>query len=284
MTKRTGIQLCYPLELKRLNTWLAEDGKVIIQPKYDGDRCRALLDSQVTLLSSEEHDRNFALPHIAQAIERFRKDFNRHGIFELDGELYTHGWKHEDIHSVCSRAVNRHPDYMQIEYHIFDHIAKIPQYLRIGELYGSATEWNTNSPLKLAPTSIVTDENQVMNSYRLFIEAGYEGIIVRRWASIYKRSRSTDIMKFKPKQIDDYTIIALNEEISKDGLPKNRLGAFTLRDDDGMEFNFSAGLNDQQRVMYWNNRTRLVGRTLRIHYQTKTKYGTPKFGTDLELL
>ena len=41
MGKRTGIMLCYPFEEKRLNKW---NPPYIIQPKLDGERCRAVYD------------------------------------------------------------------------------------------------------------------------------------------------------------------------------------------------------------------------------------------------
>jgi hypothetical protein len=54
---RTGIMLCYPFEEKRLNKW---GNKFLLQPKLDGDRCRAIFDEygKVKLLSSEENEFN----------------------------------------------------------------------------------------------------------------------------------------------------------------------------------------------------------------------------------
>jgi hypothetical protein len=52
-TKRSGIQLCYPFEEARLKRWNVNT--VVAQPKLDGDRCRAIIDSMgmPTLYSSE---------------------------------------------------------------------------------------------------------------------------------------------------------------------------------------------------------------------------------------
>ena len=66
---RTGIMLCYPFETKRLEKW---GNKFLIQPKLDGDRCRAIFSEYgaVTLYSSEGNIIN-SVPHIQAQLEEF---------------------------------------------------------------------------------------------------------------------------------------------------------------------------------------------------------------------
>lgn len=281
---RRGIMLCYPLELSRLEKWLAEDGFVICQPKLDGDRGRALLGESVSLLSSEETDRRFSLPHIKEELEKAKSIFHSRGIYELDGEFYAHSMEHEDIHSICSRSTNLHPDYLKIEYHVFDHVAlQISQFDRLEALY-DARDAMDNNYVRFVESAVVNSVEKVFEFYHGFVNFGYEGIICRRRNYPYRRKRSPWIMKFKPKRWDVYVIIGTKEEISKDGIPKNRLGAFVLTDDEGNVFSVSAGLDDQDREKYWELRDSLPGRKCKVYYQATTKYGVPKFATDLEVL
>ena len=120
--KRKGAQLCYPLEERRLTE--AKFGwkhyfPHITQPKLDGERCRAICrgHEKPILLSSTESIIT-SVPHINKALQK--KCF--HG--ELDGELYIKGMDFDDISSIVSRTVNLHPDYEQMEYHIFDIVDK----------------------------------------------------------------------------------------------------------------------------------------------------------------
>lgn len=285
MSNRTGIMLCYPMELRRLERWLKEDGYTICQPKFDGDRGRALLrNSGVELLSSEAEDRNFALPHIKAELERILPVFHARGVYELDGEFYNHGLPHEKIHGICARSVNRHPDYQLVEYHIFDHISTgTSQLLRLNELYIDQDLINGCKYLKWCPSSMATSTDKVLEWYQTFVDAGYEGIICRRPNAPYVRKRSNTIMKYKPKRTDTYAIVGYKEEHTITGEPKNTLGALELVDPEGNTFWVSAGLTHAQRKQYWEARDTLPGRKCTIHYQAVTDRGVPKFVTDLEI-
>ena len=279
---RTGIMLCYPLELRRLEHWLAEDRYTICQPKFDGDRGRALLlKDRVELISSEGNDRNFALPHLVHELEALKPLFHSAGIYELDGEFYNHDLSHEQIHGICSRSTDRHPDHGLIEYRIFDHINTTTlQRKRLDELYAVAFPCNKVMPCVSYLKRSVDD---IMYYYQQLIAAGYEGIICRRPHELYHRKRFTGIMKYKPKRKDTYTIVGYKEEYTIHNEPKGTLGALELIDPENNVFAVSAGLTHQQRQEYWDNRHTLIGRQCTIHYQAVTGRGIPKFVTDLEI-
>ena len=123
MGKRSGIMLCYPFEEKRLLKW---NPPFIVQPKFDGERCRAAYDEDFgwTLISSELNVHHW-VPHINQAI----LFSNIPPSVELDGELYVHGMTFEEIHSVVStQRVSLHPQHHHIQFHIFDIVdTNLPQ-------------------------------------------------------------------------------------------------------------------------------------------------------------
>ena len=270
--KRAGIMLCYPFEEKRLTKWKPP---YLVQPKLDGERCRAVsLNGSAVLLSSEENI-IFSVPHINEAVNELNTNL------ELDGELYCHGMPFEEIHSRVGRTVNRHEDYKSIEFHVFDVVTEEPQFKRIGVLY----KLDFQSPLQHVASIICDSFEDIMRAYDRIIALGYEGIVVRHIDAPYVRRRSLFLMKFKPKKQDVYEIVGWKEEISKDGIPKNRLGALVCKGDDGTEFSVGTGLNDDLRNSLWKERTELIGLNCRVQYQHITSGAhVPRFPVFVEVL
>jgi ATP-dependent DNA ligase len=272
---RKNIMLCYPFEEKRLNKW---GYPVIIQPKLDGIRCRALLQAdRVDLLSSEENSLNFAVPHIINLLYEFRKVFIDQGIFELDGELYTHGLSFEVISSICGRTAELHPDYEVLQYHVFDHVCEAsPTFQRLIDVR-TATDWLDNQLVQYVPSVTADNISQIEEFLSLFMQVGYEGLIARQPFSSYQRKRSTGMMKWKPRKSDEYEICDYTEEVDKNGEPKGRLGAFFVRDESDNIFKVGTGFTDQQRVAYWDQVDSLIGMKCTIKYQHVTEKGVPRF-------
>lgn len=267
---RTGIMLCYPFEESRLQKW---NNMFIIQPKLDGDRCRAIFDEfgNVTLLSSEANEIN-SVPHIKAELETLG-----YKNTEFDGELYRHGIDHQNIHGIVGRTVNIHNDHKEIEYHIFDIVNDKAQYDRSLELIDMIPD--NMDYVKLVENSVGHTVDDVMSHLDKFKKQGYEGVILRHITSLYVRKRSIYVMKFKPRKSDYYMIVGYQEEISKDGIPKGTLGALILSSGDNDTFNVGSGsfLTAESRRTLWQEREKLVGQIAHIKYQHMTQRGVPRF-------
>lgn len=261
--------LCYPFSEDRLHKW---GDKFLIQPKLDGDRCRAIFDEfgKVTLLSSEENIIN-SVPHIVEQLENMG-----YKNFEFDGELYTHGANHQEINSVVSRTVNIHPDFEKVEYHIFDYVSDEPQLLRSTNLQKLIQKANN---VKLVETQYGETIEHVMHGLEYYTENGYEGVVIRCLMFPYMRKRSTGMMKFKPRKDDYYIIIGFEEEISIHGEPKNSLGALWLSSDNQEKFKVGSGsfLTQENRKLLWERRLTLVGAVAHVKYQHLTNRKVPRF-------
>jgi DNA ligase 1 len=271
-----GIMKAYPFEEKRLLKWAPP---YICQPKYDGVRCRAVplqtgpSGDEYLLLSSEENI-IYSVPHINEALRK------SHLKAELDGELYCHGMSFEQIISITSRTMNIHPDHQQIKLHIFDIVNMLPQMKRtvmIENLRGLPT-------VEVAPFWLCENLEEVMRVYDDLVEKGYEGIIVRHNMAPYERKRSTFVMKFKPKQQDEYEIFGVTEEIDKDGNPKDRLGALVCLSGDGNTFNVGTGFSDEDRFRLWDIQGILPGMIAVVKYQhISSKNKVPRFPVFVEV-
>ena len=265
--KRKGIMLCYPFEERRLSKW---EPPYLVQPKLDGERCRAICTGGQWVLLSSEENHILSVPHI---VGELTNTFGQFLNIELDGELYSHGLSFEEIHSRVGRTTNLHDSFEDIEYHVFDLVIEEPQAVRLVRL----KELPLPTPhVKIVRTEVCNSLKEIMDTYQAFLKNDYEGIVVRHFGAPYVRKRSTFVMKFKPKKSDYYRIIGIQEEVDKYGNPKDRLGAFVCTSDEGTTFSVGTGLTDEDRVKWWTDA--VVGYWLKVEYQHTTPgRGVPRF-------
>lgn len=272
--RRKGVMLCYPLEEKRLLKWPTP---YICQPKLDGDRCRAVpAPDGYKLLTSEENEITH-VPHIIEDLNKIPEGLR----LELDGELYNHNLAHHEIHSIVSRKRNQHDDYLKIQFHVFDLCIGTYQFSRISTLI-DLFEHVPFTYTFMVDHKTAYDINELFDIFNNYIKENYEGIIVRNISGIYKRKRSTGIMKFKPTKSDWYEIVGVKEEADKNGYAKGTLGSLLCRGDDGTIFSVGSGLTRQQRQEWWKQQDSLYGLYCKVQYQRQNK-GTPIFPVFLEL-
>jgi len=269
-----NIMKAVPFEEKRLLKWKPP---FIVQPKYDGVRCRAVpLDNGDFLLLSSEENPIFSVPHINQTLKDAKVNF------ELDGELYCHGMSFEEVFSITSRTVNLHPDHRLIQFHCFDVINSDPQTERL--IFINSLQ-HLRPIIQVSPFWLCGSLDDIMRTYDYIIRKGYEGIIVRHRDAPYERKRSTWIMKFKPKKEDVYEIVGFEEEISVKGRPKGTLGSLWCKSGDGSKFSVGTGFTRDQRYELWRDRDSLIGRYARVKYQHLTSgKKVPRFPVFVEIL
>ena len=271
----TGIQKCYPFEEKRLAKW---EPPYILQPKYDGVRCRAIpLDNGEYMLLSSEENVVFSVPHI-------NNELSKSGLIqELDGELYCHELSFQEILSITSRTVNLHPEHKVIKLHVFDVIDNEPQHSRIATILGLRRFKFKN--IEIAPFWLCDTFDEVMRVYDKLIELEYEGMIVRHKDALYERKRSTLVMKFKPKKEDIYRISGWNEEFTIKGEAKGRIGSIICKSQDGDEFSVGSGLTDIDREALWLIRDSIKGKQIKVQYQHLTSgKKVPRFPIFMEVV
>ena len=261
MTKRSGIQLCYPFEEKRLAKWTLP---VFVQPKLDGERCRALLSPTGVMLLSSEENEIVSVPHIKEYLMTVAKKLGK--PIELDGELYIHGTRQNETRSIVGRTVNLNPFHETMQYHIFDIIDEnITQIERVKTLL-EIRSFFTNPSIQFVETMVAEDFGEIMRIYEGFIEEEYEGIVVRHMDAPYVRRRSLYAMKFKPKKTDIYSIVGYKEEVDIKGKPKGVLGSLICSDPEGNTFGVS-GLFDSDKELLWKVRDSLTLFDVKVGYQ-----------------
>ena len=284
---RTGIQLAYPFEERRLLNQgrfsLKWSPPYILQPKLNGERCRLIHEGDRCLLLSSTEEIISSVPHINEA-----------GLLlpqgEFDGELYVHGWTWAEIHSVVSTTSTMHPNYRAMQLHLFDIITEGSQINRLISLNQRFRSNGLPPCLQLVHPSMANTLEEVYQIYEKFIGLGYEGFIIRHVDATYLRRRSPAMMKFKPKATDEYLITGVYEAISQDGKGKGMIGGFNCIDDMGTFFSVGAGkLSHLDRRVYWERWLDypewFKGKTLEVEYQTMSdKNKVPLFSRAVRII
>jgi ATP-dependent DNA ligase len=279
--KRENIMLAHPIagegdrRIAKFHVIALETGEKVIQmfeqPKLNGERCRVeWFHGDPVLISSYGNEFKF-LEHWKDQLQKLALI---HGTIPFDGEAYKHGWSRERIHSAISRKVNKNTDTKELEFHIFDYQnfeeQQWQRLRKIGEVEQTIVKTPSLISLKIVPYSVVNDKNW-MYAAEDHLENGYEGIILRNPFGMYDIKRTPDLLKFKPTEEDEYTILSVNEAISKDGDLKGMVGSFTVTsptEPGEVVFDVGAGkMNHMKRIAYWKIREQLVGKTLVVKHE-----------------
>jgi len=274
--ERSDIMLCYQFEEKRLLKW---PKPWIVQPKLEGDRCRAIGGpAGFNLLSSTGLPR-VSVPHIVRYLNE-----NWHGgPIEFDGELYIHGEPHETIRSIVSRTQDIHPKHKRMEYWIYDLINTDTQIDRLRTLHSLFTD--SNKTIKTLEHRECTTLEEVYKLYEMVIKNGFEGIIIRHPNVPYFRKRTTTMMKLKPRMTGYFVCTQVFEELDiHTKAPKGRLGAIEVQNVDGKTFNVGSGFNAGQRELYWDDPSLILGMVIKVQYQSLTENGIPKMQSFKEVM
>ena len=244
--RKRNVMLCYPYSDKRFYKWLGQVPHAYVQAKLNGTRLQwtgeVLVNSTGLIVQT--------LPHISRRLTKYFHDQ------PLDGEGYAHGMSLQDINSITTpnRGPNLHENYEAIQFHAFDiPIGNVTQTDRFSALYRKPTQKRMEKSGIARPVVWDTIKNkaQLITFLQDCMANKLEGTIVRHPNGLYKWSRSTEVMKWKPRMKDNYKIIFLNEG---EGKYEGTLGSLTVSGEDGREFNVgSFELTDKQRAEMCQN-------------------------------
>jgi len=93
------------------------------------------------------------------------------------------------------------------------------------------------------------------------VTMGFEGVMIKDVNAPYECKRNTFWMKYKPVHDYDLTVIGVEEGTGKHA---GRMGALVCEGTDGgkhITVNVGSGFTDDERTMYWDNRSLVIGQT-----------------------
>ena len=275
--KRTGVMQAKPFEERLLRRM---SPIVIVQPKLDGARIRAVWNGSSYVLFSSTGLVVNSIPTIQKSLNSIAEDIN---YITLDGEAYRPDMKLQQIMRIVSKTTSVDQYQWMLSYHIFDIINARDQLNRVLQLFSIKKIFGNTESLELVPHFPAKQDNW-QEYLQKFMEMHYEGIIIRDANALYTCGKQSCILKVKPTKLDEYRILGCTQAISIGGEPKGMVGAFNLIDSTGNHFQASAGrLNHDERAMWWNKKDELPGKICVVKYLTLTERGVPREPVTMEI-
>jgi hypothetical protein len=285
-----------------------------VQPKLDGLRCVSYAirlpggNNATVALQSRTGAFFTGLPHIAAALRPY---LSQHPSVVIDGELYTDQMPFEELAGLIKKKKITDSDVerlKKVKYHVYDIYDRMNENMPYSERMGvlaaavrrcgcvandtfHSSGMSANRVLRSAATTVVateetgavvilvrTEKVAVLGDFRRlfaeFVEAGYEGIMLRNAAGIYRANyRSNDLQKYKEFMEDEYRIIDFKEGEGRDA------GAviWVCETADGKEFSLRPRGSIEQRREWFNDGESYIGKYVTVIFQELTEDGKPRF-------
>lgn len=239
-----------------------------VQPKLNGIRCLARKTSQSEISYLSRGGKDFGslghlTPHLLKVMD----------VGEiLDGELFTTQLTFQEIVAAVKREKTVNPNTEKIEYWIYDCVQTKATFSErnrhlLGILPGKG-------PLVTVPTLEAKNENAMMKLHTQFVQAGYEGIIIRNKQGLYcLEHRSKHLQKYKDFIDEEFEIVGGKQGTGRD------TGTIIWRCKTEEEKYFDARPrgSHEQRKAWWDNLPKIVGKKLTVRYQNRSDDGIPIF-------
>jgi DNA ligase-1 len=247
---------------------------VYSQPKLDGIRCLVTKDG----MFSRNGKPIISAPHIYESLKPL---FETNPDLIFDGELYADKFAN-DFNKIVSLVKKTKPtdadlkeSKKNIQYWIYDLPSVDDKFsIRSQALYDLFMEWSyfTKHCINV-DTDMCKSEKEVMEFYEQYVDAGYEGQMLRLDRE-YENKRSKSLMKHKSFIDEEYTIVDVCEG---EGNKTNMVGYMVFETADGKPFKSNVKATFEESEEMFRNRKQLIGKQATIKYFNLTPDGIPRF-------
>lgn len=236
------------------------------QPKLDGTRCVGIPGRGLfsRLRKTIPH-----MEHIIAELNRLPDDLI------LDGELYTNELTFQEIVGLVKKETLKVGDLekqQKIKYHVYDLIQGDSYEQRHRGLQTLFASYSFQH-LVLVPTFHCGSEAEMKEQHAQFVADGYEGIMLRNPAGIYKNVRSTDLLKYKEFFDDEYEVVGFKEG---EGGEKGCV-LWTCKTENGATFHCRPRGTREDRTELYQKGAAYIGKKLTVRFQELTDDGIPRF-------
>ena len=272
-----------------------------VQPKLDGLRCVSYAThgggSGGVALQSRTGALFTGLPAIAAALRPY---LSQHPNIVIDGELYTDQMPFEELTGLIKKKKITDDDVeclKKVKYHVYDiydrALPDMPYSERMGVLaaavrrcgcvandagVSAARMLRSDTEAAAVVVLVRTEKVAVLSDFRRlfaeFVEAGYEGIMLRNAAGVYCANyRSNDLQKYKEFMEEEYRIIGFTQGEGRDA------GAviWVCETADGKVFSVRPRGTMEQRRAWFNDGESYIGKNVTVIFQELTEEGKPRF-------
>ena len=194
---------------------------------------------------------------------------------QLDGELWIGRRNFERLSGVVRREVPDDAEWRQVSYMIFELPGAPGAFAQRAALIREVVKQADVPWLREIEQFPVVDRNSLQKRMKEVVKAGGEGLMLHRADAPYETGRSDTLLKMKPW--DDAEATVIGHQPGK-GKHAGVLGALRVRTGDGREFSLGTGFTDQQR-----RDPPPVGAKITYRYRDLTKNGLPRFASFLRV-
>lgn len=250
------------------------------EAKYDGQRIIAIVNvksKDVRYLSRSGKDADFCNGIFDKELLRIASMRTSYDTIVFDGEVMASSFQE----SAMAKGIKNADAKKMLRYYAFDWMllsmwssrscTKLSQRLRSTTLRTSIEDSKTVL-VKSTISKYLTSENEANKFYREIVGAGYEGLIIKDLNADYVWDRSPAWTKWKPIITLDLEIV---EVLKGSGKYSTTCGALRLvgEDENGnkIDTKMGSGMSNEDRNYFWNNRNKLVGKTVEVEAQEITK-------------
>ena len=128
-------------------------------------------------------------------------------------------------------------------------------------------------PIKREP--VAADYSEIKRIHDVYVQEGYEGVMVKMCEAPYKFGRGWEVMKLKAFHDVDLPILQLLEGTGKNS---GKLGSVVVSYN-GVNVQVGSGFSDDLRDTIWGDKESFIGRVIEIRYQEVTPDGSLRFPT-----
>jgi len=234
-------------------------GAVFCQPKLDGMRC----NKKGKAMKSRTNRDIETLPEIAGLLPEL-------GDMTLDGELYVHGRTFQENMKMIKKVG---PETDQVKYWVYDLMSNEPFVDRFTSIL-KILPTEVSSKIKIVPTFPVTSREEIDMCHKKFLEAGYEGTIIRWGNEGYQMGkRSKYLLKHK-----DFKDIACKVVDVVPSEKRPEMGVVHCEiSPGGATFGCGMKFSHEERAEILTNKENYIGKTAEIRYFEDTDDGLPRF-------
>ncbi len=263
---------------------LIERWPVAVQVKIDGIRILVHQSGQGILYLTRLKTNYTHVGHLDKEVRCLLQYLPPRAI--LDGELYIHGEQFTALTSIVKSIVNLHPRIDEVCYYLFDiDIDEVyeERYNMLINAYSRCVEQGVNFQRVFLVRSLLAHSHQeIQEHHDTFVQQGYEGLMVKKMGgsserarsqAMYKRGRTSNILKYKNFQDEEGEIISLKEA---QGTEKG-CAILVVLDPRGNEVSVRMRGSFERRREWLRHPETIVGKLLTYRFQELSQYGVPRF-------
>lgn len=251
------------------------------QPKYNGVRAELGIrivhdglfgEKEVVYLKSREGNEYPVPSHIEKEYLHLAKQGLYCIEYPLDGEIYCHGMKLQDVVSAIKKP---NEDTRKLYFMAYDIKSHDIQSKRLFKLH-DIEKCLTSDAIRISDVATINNDNDANAYADHCIEEGYEGAILRTPNAMYQFGKRTKhLLKIKRHKDQEFLLIDIIES-GNDLYNGQPIGMFICKNDvNNLTFKVTPEATKKERYDYLTYKNRYVGRMITVRFRERTKDNIP---------